>query len=280
MYPVCESLSSLWPDENTDKIGWTCIQYVSCSPVFDQIRPLTRLGEHASSMWVTLQCLTISEPLMRTGEHASSEWVALQCLSESSKTLRLGENAFSLWATLQCLTRSEPLMRTNGWTCIQYVSCSSVFEQNYWRNRWTLNQSVSFSSVFEDQNHWQEWVNIHLLGCESLSSVWVNQNHWQKWMNTHPACELLSNESLWLPVDWNHWWECINAHPGCESLSSVTVFDWIRTTDKNMWTYIQDVSHSQCLTVSEPLTRMALNGRTCIQLVSGSPVFEHIRIAD
>ena len=84
----------------------------------------------------------------------------------------------------------------NGWTCIQRVSCSPVFEQirTTDENVLTRVQQVSFSSVRRSElltkmgEHWHPESELPV-----LSSVWVDQNHWQKWVNTYPASELLSS---------------------------------------------------------------------------------------
>ena len=66
---MTEHTSSLWvvwaDHKTTDGNGWTHIQLVSHSPVFEQIRTMIGMSEHTSSLWVTLQCLSRSEPLIR-----------------------------------------------------------------------------------------------------------------------------------------------------------------------------------------------------------------------
>ena len=59
-HPGCEFLSSVWANWNLTRT--TPIQQVSPSPVFEQIRTLTRMGEHSSRKSVPLQCLSRSEP--------------------------------------------------------------------------------------------------------------------------------------------------------------------------------------------------------------------------
>ena len=111
----------------------------------------------------------------------------------------------------------------NGGTFIQAVSASPVLE--LLTRMGEHIQAVSASNIWLDQNHLQEWVNMHP-GCECLSSLWWNENHWQEWVNMHPGCEYLS--SVWL--DQTHWWE------------------WVNTS--RMWVPLQ------CLTRSKSLTRM------------------------
>ena len=83
----------------------------------------------------------------------------------------------------------------NGWTCIQRVSPHPVFEQI-----WTTDKncqihpgSESLSIIWSDQNHWQEWLNMHPES--EFSSVWADQDHWQEWLNMHLASKSLS--SVW-----------------------------------------------------------------------------------
>ena len=163
MHPGCECLSSVWQDQDDWWNWWTCIQHVSVSLVFDRIRTTYENGEHASSLWVPLQCLRGPEPLMRTGEHTSSVWVPLQYFTGSEPLTRAGEHASRSWVPLQYLTWSEPLMRpgehaSSEWVFLQCLTGSEVPEPLM---RMTCIQYVSASSVCADQNHWQD-ANIHM----------------------------------------------------------------------------------------------------------------------
>ena len=227
-------------------------------------------------MWVLLQCLTGSEPLTKMGEHASSEWVPLQCLTRLPERnhwwewvimhpececlsnvwldqTRMGEHASREWASLQRLTRSEPLTRMDKHP---ESECSSVWpDQNHWQEWVTSSEWVPLPCL-TGQNHWPEWVNTspacECLSCftgsesltklgEYISSLWVpfshwlDQNHWQERVNTHPGCECLSH--VW--PDQHHWWEWVNLYPGCECLPVFDHCQWqIRTTDENGWIHV------------------------------------------
>ena len=118
----------------------------------------------------------------------------------------------------------------------------------------------SLSSIWAEQNHYQDWLNMHP-GCECLSSVWADQNHWQEWLIMHSFGEFFS--SVW--ADKNSW-----MHLVCEFLSSI----WMEQNHwQNGWTHIQFVSPSL---VFEPITTDK-NGWKSIQGVSPSSVFEQIR---
>ena len=186
-------------------------------------------------MWVALQELSRAEPLTRMAEHACRLWVALACMSRLELLTRMTEHASRLWVSpvfLQMRTTDE-----NGWTCIQRVSHSSVFEciritddrMDDAFSLWVALQHVSRSEPLTGT------VNIHL-ACELLSL----QIEWEL-VTIHPVCELLSpmfeqirttdengehGSSLWvalpsLRADQNHWQEWVNTHPVCELLSNV-----------------------------------------------------------
>ena len=57
VHPECEFLSTVWSEPPTWTWAWTCIQFVSPSPLFVQIRA----SKYASRVWVPLQCLSSSE---------------------------------------------------------------------------------------------------------------------------------------------------------------------------------------------------------------------------
>ena len=87
----------------TNKLGWTCVQAVSCSPVFEQIpKPLMRMAKHVSSLWATVQCLSRSEPLTRTTDHTSSLWVTPLYLSRWEPLMGMAKHASRKWVTSQC----------------------------------------------------------------------------------------------------------------------------------------------------------------------------------
>ena len=180
-----------------------------------------------SRMWVALQELSRSEPLTRMAEHACRLWVALACMSRLELLTRMTEHASRLWVSLVFLQ-----MRTtdeNGWTCIQRVSHSSVFEciritddrMDDAFSLWVALQHVSRSEPLTGT------VNIHL-ACELLSLLLVFESNWMR-IGDHPSSLWVALSNVW--ADQNHWWE------------------W--------WTWIQPVSCSPIFeSWSESLTRM------------------------
>ena len=102
---------------------WTCIQRVSplqCLSRFEPLTrmasrkwvplqcwvPLTRMAEHASSLWAPLCFLSRSESLMRKAEHPSSLWVSA-VLEQIGQLTRKAEHPSSLWVPLQFLSTLE-----------------------------------------------------------------------------------------------------------------------------------------------------------------------------
>ena len=165
MYPVCESLSSVWADQNH---WWEWLKTHPASESLFSVFEQMRTAEHMSSLWVSL-CVWADQ-------NHWPEWVwmaehAFQDVSHSPVFKQIG-------------TTGE-----NGWTHAQgllYVSCfPQIWARTTNENGWTCVQDVSCCSVFE-WNHWREWLNI-CPACEYLYSVWADQNHWQQWLNTHPA---------------------------------------------------------------------------------------------
>ena len=203
------------------------------------------MAEHASRLWVTLQCSSRFEPLKRMAEHVSSLWVAVKFLSRSVPLMRMAENTSSEWVPFQSLRKLEPLMKM-----AEHAGSELLFNvwavQNHWQVCMDTIQDVSHSSVLSrseslirragqgvscspaDQNHWQEWLNTHLAS-ELLLCVWADQNHWLEWLNTHPGSKLPSR--VW--ADQIHWQEWLNTYP----LAGSESFEQIRFTDKNGWTY-------------------------------------------
>ena len=152
-----------------------------------------------------------------------------------------------------------------------------------------------------------------------LFCVWANQNHWQEWLNMHPECEF----SLWLlswpepltrlaehafrvwvcsPVfelirttdkigwtciqsvsllssvlaDWDRWWDWLNMHPVCESFSSI----WADQNNWCKWLNMHpgyELLFSEFPLKSEPLRRMV---KHIYSEWVWSLVFEQIRITD
>ena len=135
-----------------------------------------------------------------------------------------------MWVVLHWLRFTD---QNTCWTPIQFVSCSSLFEQikSTDQNGWTPIQQVSHSPVFEqirstDHNGWTSrmWVALH---CNCLSRLLVDPL-----LNTHPASELLYTV-------WADRWQMPQIHwPG-----------W--THPSRLWVALQ------CLSRWDPLTRMA-----------------------
>ena len=178
----CESLSSLWEWQEwlnihlasellfnvwADKSGWTWIQIVSLSPVFDQIRTTDETCWTYVQIVSPFQFLTRSQPLIRMGP--------------GCKLL------FSFWAYQN---------HKKGWTlvCIQGVSYSLLWpcQKHWWE--WLI-QRVSCSPVFEqirttDKNGWShsKWVTLQSSSrseplmklAEHISSLWVALNYWEE----------------------------------------------------------------------------------------------------
>ena len=133
--PKCLSRSEL-----VMTIGWTCIQHVSYFLYLIRFKPLTRMDEHVFRMWVALQFERIY-----TTDHASSLWVTLQCLRLLTSRAK---HASRMWVSLQCLSRSEPLKQ---WLNM-HLGCESLspVSESIWttaNNGWleTCNQDVSYS---------------------------------------------------------------------------------------------------------------------------------------
>ena len=137
-HPVCELLSMFDQIRTTYGNDWICIQPVSYISVFQ----ILKMAQQDSSLWVAFH-LSRLEPIDKSG------WPCLQFVSHSSvlEPIRItdhmqnvscsmlssvwadqADHVHSMWVTLQNLYTSAPLMRLAG-QCLQYVSCSSVFEQ-------------------------------------------------------------------------------------------------------------------------------------------------------
>ena len=160
----------------TDENGWTCIQTVSCSSLFEWIRTTDENGwKHiqsvSSSLYMTdknhwrervtrciqyvsrFPCLRGSWPLTRMGEHVSSMWVALPCLRRLGPLMRKGEHAFSMWVTFPVWVDQDRWQEE--WKCIKHVSRSPM-----------LSGSGLLTRMGE------HGVDTHP-GSESLSPVWA-----------------------------------------------------------------------------------------------------------
>ena len=146
---------------------------------------LTKVAEHESRLWVSLQSLIRSEPLMRLVEHMSRLWVPSSFRSQP--LIRMGPGCkllFSFWAYQN---------HKKDWTlvCIQGVSHSLLWpcQKHWWE--WLI-QRVSRSPVFEqirttDKNGWlhSKWVTLQSLSrseplmklAEHISSLWVALNY-------------------------------------------------------------------------------------------------------
>ena len=197
LHPASELLYIVWVDQHHWQKWWN--MHPGCVLLSIFWADLMRVAEHTSSMWVTLHCWAYHNHWWEW-LNTSSMWVAPQHLSRSDhwqEYLNMhpgGKSLSSVWADqnhwLNMHPASELLFivwgvgttNENGWTNIQYVSCSPLFEEIRW-----------------------EWLNTHLVS-ELLFSVWEDQNHWWEWLNTHPECELLF--IVW--SDQNHWWEWLN----------------------------------------------------------------------
>ena len=156
-------------------------------------------------MWVPLQWLSRSEPLMRMGEHASRVSVSLYWLSSSELLTRIYGHSSSMWVSPLIIRLTD--------------------ENEHASSLWVLLQWLV------DQNHWQEWVDMHL-ACESLSSD-ADQNHWWE-----------SASSLWVPLQC--WLELIIVNNEWTSIQAVSpsLVIVIRTTDKiehpfRLWVCLQ-----------------------------------------
>ena len=126
MCPACELLSSVWTYENHWWECWTCIQTVSCSPVFELIRTTDKNGWHPSRLWVSLHCLSWSEQLMRMAK------TSIQGVSHSPLFGQMKITDKNGWTCIQAVSYPPVIeqMRTtdkNGCTCFQAVSCTLVF---------------------------------------------------------------------------------------------------------------------------------------------------------
>ena len=151
--------------------------------------------------------------------------------------------------SLSYVSRSESLTRVAEH--LQGVSCSLVFEQ--------IRTS--------DKNGWEHvsrlWV--HFLVCEWFRTTdkrgltawrsglffgaWADQNHWQE-LNMHPDCEFTlyclrrSDPMMRMPEHVSSGWVCSSSellmrmaeHVSSEWVYS-PVFEQIRTTDENGWTW-------------------------------------------
>ena len=149
-------------------------------------------------------------------------------------------------------------------------------DQNHWPEWLNIHPASEFALQFwADQNHWQERLNMHP-GCEfALQCLWRSEPL-TKWLNMHPESEFLlhpvqirttnKNEhpsskwvafclistSEWLTIIAQHIQQvscfCIWAEPLTRMAEHATsklvalTFEQIRTTDKNGWTHIQNVS--------------------------------------
>ena len=116
----------------------------------------------------------------------------------------MAEYASSKWVPLQCLGRSEILTRMAEHAFSKWVP----------------------PSVWADQNHWQEWLNMHP-GYESLPIVWADQNYWQEWLKIclfciHLLCLSRSEPLTRMAEHASSLWVC-------------PVFEQIRVTDKNIY---------------------------------------------
>ena len=161
-------LSVLELIRTNDGNGWTPIQHVSCSPVL--VRTTDQKGKHPSREWVTIKCLSKSEPLTRMGEHSSSLWVSLQRLRSDSEPLMRMVNTQGV-SSYSVLEGSQSLMRMGEHISSKWVVFSIWANQTTDKNGWTHIQRVSCSSlaVFEWINRWWEWVVIQLVSC-----IWVD----------------------------------------------------------------------------------------------------------
>ena len=156
----------------TNEVYWKTSRMWVALKELSRLEPLTRLAEHASRLWVTLdiwadwnhwrewlnthpgsECSPVFERMRTTDKNGwtSIQRVsALQCLIRSEPLIRMGEHPSSLWVSLQCLSRSEPLMRTHqhpssSWVNLQCLSRSEPLT----RMGGTPIQRVSQSPVFE-----------------------------------------------------------------------------------------------------------------------------------
>ena len=184
-----ESLSSFEQMGTPDKNCWTCVQDVSHSPVFWADHWQERLNSHPACE--SLQCLRKNQnhwwewlnmcpaceslpgvwadqkPQMRMAKYMSSKWVALECFKnhwwEWLNLYLVCESLSSVWARAT---------NKNGWTHIQFVSCSPVFKTK------PLTIMAEYVSSL--------WVSLQP---ECLRTT-------EEWLNSFPACE-------YSPV--NHW---------------------------------------------------------------------------
>ena len=223
------------------------VQKVSCSPLFEQkhwweIHPASEISllcwRNQNHWWewlnMHIECkFTIFEWTRITDEnglkwiqYVSSLWFSrsgpqwlnmhpdcvftLQSLSRSDLLMRIAEHASSKWVHSPVF---EQIRSTdeNGWTCRKWVH-SPVFQIRTTDNGGTCVQDVSL-----------------------LYRVWADLNHWWGGFNTHSASESL---------------QCLSGSEPLMRMSEHTsrewvyflVFEQIRTTDKNGWICIQQVS--------------------------------------
>ena len=184
----------------TDENGWTLIQGVSGSEEFEQIRTTDNtIWKKSFSLWVAVQCSRILKPLIRMAEHLSRMWVPLQSLSKSendwtpvkdvSVWVLVDQNQWREW--LNNLPGCELLLIVRAYyDCwCEWLNTHPVCESlsgvwadhsNTEENGLTHIQDVS-PHQFLSRSEEKCWIPIQVVSCSS--SVWESQNHWQEWLN-------------------------------------------------------------------------------------------------
>ena len=145
----CESLQCLMGI--TDKNVWTCIQAVSPSPVLEQIGTTDKNGwtciQVVSSLfiwaawihwweWLNMHPVCESLSSIWANQNHSQEWLNMHSGSESLFSVWAAWIHWWEWLNMHPGCESPPspvfeqirIIDKNGWTCIQYVSPSPVFE--------------------------------------------------------------------------------------------------------------------------------------------------------
>ena len=175
----CVALQCLSRSEFLIRRGWTCVQAVSPSSMFEQIATTNKNGAKKHLQNVS----------------SSPVFSGLELLT------RMADHLSSLWAPLLFLSRSEPL--TSNLICIQAVSISSVSaDQNYWQKCLNIVFRMWVPLQFFSRSEPLTRMVEHTPACESCSSVWADQNDWQEWLNTHPECVSCSSFGI---TDMNGW---------------------------------------------------------------------------
>lgn len=187
-----------------------------------------------------------SELLTRMPDHVSSEWVAWLEF-EQTRTTDDRDNAWHVQlVSLWCLKWSEPLTEhsiSSKWVLLSVWADIRTTD----KNGWMPIQFVScFLVVFEEQNHWWEWTWTWIQFVSCPSNI-----EWMMWIS--------------------HWWEWLHMHSASEFLSIFQQIRSFRTTDKNGWMFVQDVS---CSPVFLQIRLTDKNGWTCVQLVSHFPLID------